>query len=97
MRSKGIISSSASYSGRKYGSTLACMSPGRKPRFSPASTAGPGARATAAGFAVSNIASAILLIAEAQHVVGRQLVPLTRDLDHATTNARGALHEIRRA
>src|ERR687886_205872 len=40
-RSGGIMSSSASYSGRRYGSTLACMSPGRKPKLSPASTAGP--------------------------------------------------------
>ena len=34
------MSSSASYSGRRYGSTFACMSPGRKPSDSPASTAG---------------------------------------------------------
>ena len=31
---------SASYSGRKYGSTFCCRSPGRKPKRSPASTAG---------------------------------------------------------
>jgi hypothetical protein len=34
------MSSSASYSGRRYGSTFSRMSPGRKPRASPASTAG---------------------------------------------------------
>ena len=34
------ISKSASYRGRRYGSTLLCRSPGRKPRRSPASTAG---------------------------------------------------------
>src|SRR5213594_2677658 len=39
-RSRGIMSSSASYSGRRYGSTFSCRSPGRNPRFSPASTAG---------------------------------------------------------
>src|SRR6266481_9385989 len=39
-RSFGIMSSSASYNGRKYGSTFSCRSPGRNPRFSPASTAG---------------------------------------------------------
>ena len=31
---------SASYSGLKYGSTFSFMSPGKKPNFSPASTAG---------------------------------------------------------
>src|SRR6266571_4352405 len=39
-RSRGIMSSSASYSGRRYGSTFSCRSPGRNPRLSPASTAG---------------------------------------------------------
>src|SRR3546814_6587502 len=34
------ISYSASYSGRRYGSTFCDRSPGRKPSFSPASTAG---------------------------------------------------------
>ncbi len=37
---KSIISSSASKRGRRYGFTFACTSPGRKPSFSPASTAG---------------------------------------------------------
>ena len=36
----GIISSSASYKGRRYGSILSFKSPGRNPKFSPASTAG---------------------------------------------------------
>ena len=36
----GIISSRASYSGCRYGSILSLISPGRKPSFSPASTAG---------------------------------------------------------
>jgi len=35
-----IISWSASYKGRRYGSTFCCKSPGRKPSFSPASIAG---------------------------------------------------------
>src|SRR6184192_1441439 len=39
-RSRGIMSSSASYSGRRYGSTFSYTSPGRNPRLSPASTAG---------------------------------------------------------
>src|SRR5574343_597204 len=39
-RSKPIRSYSASYSGRRYGSTFCDRSPGRKPRRSPASTAG---------------------------------------------------------
>ena len=39
-RSGPSISYRASYSGRRYGSTLAAMSPGRNPRRSPASTAG---------------------------------------------------------
>ena len=39
-RSKPIISYSASYIGRRYGSTFCAMSPGRKPSRSPASTAG---------------------------------------------------------
>ncbi len=34
------ISYRASYRGRRYGSTFSCRSPGRKPSFSPASTAG---------------------------------------------------------
>ena len=34
------ISCKASYKGRRYGSTFVCKSPGRKPSFSPASTAG---------------------------------------------------------
>src|SRR6056297_3179761 len=38
--SKPIISYSASYSGRRYGSTFCARSPGRKPSRSPASTAG---------------------------------------------------------
>ena len=38
--SGGRQSYSASYSGRRYGSTFSFMSPGRKPSFSPASTAG---------------------------------------------------------
>ncbi|MBA7698818.1 hypothetical protein ES703_107500 [subsurface metagenome] len=37
---KSIISSRASKRGRRYGFTFACISPGRKPSFSPASTAG---------------------------------------------------------
>ena len=36
----GIISCRASYKGCRYGSILSFMSPGRKPSFSPASTAG---------------------------------------------------------
>ncbi|CDB11640.1 unknown [Bacteroides sp. CAG:633] len=36
----GIMSCRASYSGCRYGSILSFMSPGRKPSFSPASTAG---------------------------------------------------------
>ena len=39
-RSASSMSCSASNSGRRYGSTLACRSPGRKPSRSPASTAG---------------------------------------------------------
>ena len=38
--SKSIMSCRASNSGRRYGLTLACRSPGRKPSRSPASTAG---------------------------------------------------------
>jgi len=38
--SVGIISPRASYRGRRYGSTLSFISPGKKPRLSPASTAG---------------------------------------------------------
>ncbi len=34
------MSSNASYSGRRYGSIFSFKSPGKKPRFSPASTAG---------------------------------------------------------
>ena len=34
------MSCSASYSGRRYGFTFSARSPGRKPSFSPASTAG---------------------------------------------------------
>src|SRR5471030_1974048 len=40
VRSKPSRSYSASYSGRRYGSTFCARSPGRKPRRSPASTAG---------------------------------------------------------
>src|SRR5207342_2753472 len=39
-RSTPIISYNASYSGRRYGSIFCARSPGRKPSFSPASTAG---------------------------------------------------------
>ena len=38
--SPGIMSPSASYNGRRYGSTFSLRSPGRKPSRSPASTAG---------------------------------------------------------
>ncbi len=38
--SKRIMSCKASYSGRRYGSTFSARSPGKKPRASPASTAG---------------------------------------------------------
>ena len=38
--SYSIMSCRASNSGRRYGLTFACMSPGRNPSFSPASTAG---------------------------------------------------------
>ncbi len=38
--SKSIMSCSASNSGRKYGFTFACKSPGKNPSRSPASTAG---------------------------------------------------------
>ena len=40
MRSAPRRSCNASYSGRRYGSTFSWKSPGRKPRLSPASTAG---------------------------------------------------------
>ena len=39
-RSKSTMSYSASYSGRRYGLIFSAKSPGRKPSFSPASTAG---------------------------------------------------------
>ena len=59
-----IISKRASYKGLRYGSTLSFKSPGKKPKLSPASTAG----LVSIILLISSLLKAITAIATARYV-----------------------------
>jgi len=69
------MSNSASYSGRRYGSTFDCRSPGRKPSFSPASTAGRVRmiRLTSLAMRGRSLDDSFIILDEAQNTTSEQM------------------------